>query len=939
MSARCLSCHAPVTDGTDICGSCRTTLLPRLDAQILAGDETGPHYTLSEEDLLQPESSDTEVPFCGRKEELGKLLGCIEQSIKSHSLRSFLLLAATGLGKTRLLAELRRAASSYFAVSPDRVLMATVPGEGAAPLAVFIELIRRRCDLKQGEEIGAARDKLLRLCRVLLPAVRATEVAHVLGELLGIPFPDGSQQSSANPGLGVRSESRMYSAIKRFFVADARRGPLLILIDDMDQASPETVNLVNYLLDGLSDLPVVLGLAARPDFVETFPDFGATSTPPLRMQLSPLTSDEKLYLIASIVGAETEELPPWVVDLCERFSESTPRAMVELLRLLVETQVLSWQPGEGERSLVPVWDEARLSEVELPSSLPGVVEARLLAMAESSRRLLEQAAVAGENFHLGSILTLTRCEASGLTEAGEGDIDGPRLADVQDGDAERLAELSELLEQLIGQGVLMAVPTSQLGVERELRFAYAPWQKTIYEQVDPERKRRYHLLLAQFLQLQPDSDREDLQQRIGRHCERAGEGLLAAQAYLRAAELSVTHGATGRAPRLLLRGLACLSSEHLAERLRLWLKLGRVLSQLGDFESSMSAWEKVVRLSFVLASRKQRAQAFLEMGRIVAHDPARALGLIQQSLALFQQMQDQVGIADALDEEGQALVWLGKTSDGMDRLAQALEMRRRLLDRKKVAQSLLHVGQVEYQRGALDAAMSCFDEALRKHEDDPLLAAAAMTALGSIDLARGNVTAARARFEDALPLCEREGPSKEQLTLLCFLGDALLRDGLLSEAESRLIQAKDLALRLLDHRGLAESKRLLGLINLRRGDKQKALDLCSRALERAQQSGLRGLIARSLLSLGEIHASTLFDETVEGEHPAWDFLKRSVALLREDGDQIELAQGLAAFGKLLVERRKVGPGRAALREASQLSGRLRMKLHDDLAPLLSDLGG
>ena len=74
---------------------------------------------------------------------------------------------------------------------------------------------------------------------------------------------------------------------------------------------------------------------------------------------------------------------------------------------------------------------------------------------------------------------------------------------MQDGDSERLAELSELIEQLIGQGVLMAVPTSQLNVERELRFAYPPWQKTIYEQVESERKRRYHLLLAQFLQLQP----------------------------------------------------------------------------------------------------------------------------------------------------------------------------------------------------------------------------------------------------------------------------------------------------------------------------------------------------------------------------------------------------------------------------------------------------
>ena len=938
MSALCLTCHAAVPVGTEMCANCRTTLAPRLDAQALLGEETGPLVTLSQEDALLADADSTEVPFCGREAELGTLLGLVEQSIKSHSLRCFWVSAQTGQGKSRLLSELRRAIPQFLGVPPDRVLHATIPGEGATPLAGFVELIRRRCDLRWTEPEKTGRDKLLRFCRVLLPAVRATEVAHVLGEVLGLSFPDSPLVSFSHQA-SLRHESRTHAAIRRFFVADARRGPLVLLLDDMDLCSHETVSLLSYLLDGFSDLPVVVGLFGEPEFAEKVPDFFAMSGPVTKVDLQPLSSSEKLFLLAQVVGAEPEELPTWLSTLGETFAESSPRAMVEILRLLVETQVLSWIPGDGDRALVPVWDEEKRAELVFPSSLPGVVEARLSAMAESSRRLLEWASVAGENFHLGALLCLSRSETHGLLQEDSADPDGPSFADLQDGDPQHIAELSDLCEQLIGQGVLAAVPSSQLGVEKELRFVYPPWKETIYDQIPAQRRRAYHLLLSQFWALQPDADREEIQQRIARHCERAGEGVLAAQAYERAAELLEKTGSGARAPKLYLRGLACLPRGHLAERVALWQKTARAFATLGDCESALSAWEKVVRQSFLLASRKTRAQAFLEMARLLAQDPARALPHLESARALFSQIQDQVGLSDVLDEEGQALLWLGKTTEGADKLVLALEMRRRLSDRKSVARSLLHVAEMEMRRGALSAALENLEEALRKHDGDVRLQAAALTATGCVELARGEVMAARIRFEDALPLCERLGPSQEHVWLLCCLCDALLRSNLLGEAESRLLQAKEMAVRLLDGRGHAESLRLLALIQHKRGNKQKALELSQKSLEKAQATGSRCLIARSLLSLGELHATTLFDETVEGEHPAWDYLKRAVALLREGVDQIELARGLAAFGKLLIERRKLGPGRAALREAFQLANHMQMNLADELAPLLRELGG
>ena len=59
----------------------------------------------------------------------------------------------------------------------------------------------------------------------------------------------------------------------------------------------------------------------------------------------------------------------------------------------------------------------------------------------------------------------------------------------------------------------------------------------------------------------------------------------------------------------------------------------------------------------------------------------------------------------------------------------------------------------------------------------------------------------------------------------------------------------------------------MGLLLLSRGQHKAALESCQKALDQAQRNGMRHEIARALLALGQVHAATLFDETVEGAHP------------------------------------------------------------------------
>jgi tetratricopeptide (TPR) repeat protein len=935
-----------------MCASCRTAQVPRIDLDPLLGsigEVTAPPSTSSSE--LSP---DQEVPWCGRSSELKALMTLAEQSLSRRQLRCFLVLGTPGLGKSRLLRELGRMIVRHLGVPKTRVLFATVPGEGAAAHSVFAELFHKRFAITAGESAQSARDKVLRTCRSLLPAVRATEVAHLLGDLLELPFPDSPVSSGTllQPG---RATPRLYSAIKRFLAADARRAPLLLLLDEMEHAGAETMSLMHYLLDGLQDLPVLIGLAARPEFTDSYPDFGTSTVVPERIELAALPAEDAIELLGAVVGADPEELPaPLVAHIGEAF-DGSPRAVVELVRLLVETGALSWVPAsdpmaaEDDQPLVPEWDSERLDKGELPTSFAGLVHARLQAMAAVPRAILEQAAIVGEHFYLGAVRMLARCDETRLggelatdgepSEPSEpSDPDGPPLDEVIEA-SERSDEESELLAQLQSQGVVLLLPSSQLRGEREYRFAYPPWQETIYRSIPPARRRRYHHLVAQWLQLCPEHDRQEVQEAIGRHLERASRGPDAARPYRRSAELATTRGAYNRAPRLLLRALACLEGTELCARLELWQELGNALWRLGDADAALPSFQKVVRLSYALSARTQAAQAFSTLGQIYRQkgDMSRAIENLARSLELHQQLGDQAGLGDALGDLGQALWLLGRVDEAIERSERALELRRRIGDRRKIAASLITIGIIEQHRGKLDAAVACFDEAQRKHEDDPLLHAACLEAQGSIDLIRGEVPLARARFEEALSLCEPMGPSAQLAGLVCRLGEALLQEGLLGEAESRLVQARELAFRLSDRRALAEILRLLGLIHFRRDDQKVALDYCHKALDRAQQSGLRYEIGRALLSLGEVHAATLFDVSSAGEHPAWEYFRRAVTLLREIGDQAELAMALAALGRHLIERGRRGPGRATLREAVQLGTELRMRMADQLQQMLAEL--
>ena len=952
-----------------------------LESLLPAADFLGDDH-LGDEDFLIPNlpvaglAAGSDAPFCGRAQELSRLLSHVEQSVRERRLCCALLSAAPGLGKTRLLRELSRLCVDPLGLPSDRILIGTVqggalPGDAGLPLSAFREQLRARCGIAAGDAAQTAREKLQRACRALLPPVRATEVSQQLADFLGLSAaeapPAGDSERDARPR---GAEPRSHAALRRFYSADAARAPLVLLFDGVETAGTETLELLRYLSDSLSDLPVFIGLFARPELAELHPDCVASRTGLVRIELPPLSAEEAAELFCLAVGAEVAALPPVLLRLIQN-AEGSPRVLVELVRLLIESGVVTWAPlvspdidddePTGGAPLLTRFDHTLLAQLALPTDtrldLAPLVAVRLSLLPPPTRRLLERAAVCGQHFFVDALLMLKRCDDAGIAIsaedtdnegfvvddpdgalAGEGTSGGPAVPLPVDDGGDR-STLGATLDQLVAQGVLARVLDSRLRGECGYRFAYDPWRDHVYELISPSRRRRYHRLISQWLLLHPEQDSDDVMECVGRHMERAGLGAGAAIFYHRVAQRAVEAGGYARASRLLLRALACLGSSDMGLRVGLWHELGAALVRRGDLDAALGAYQKLLRLSHVLAVRHHRAAAHYALGQIYRHkgEPALALDHLRRALDDYTEIADLGGISDALDDLGQVLWLLGRIDEALDRTARALEIRRRLSDRRKEALSLLHIGTFELHRGLLDPAISCYEEALRKHDGDPQLLAACQEALGGVDLLRGDAATARGRFEQGLASVEKLPGNPLLAPLHCRLGEVNLETGQIDEAERQLQLAREHAQRSSDRRVLSEVKRLLAFVYLRRDDQKRALEASQKALDYAQKSGVRHAIARALLALGEVHASTLFDETVEGQHPAWDCFRRSVTLLREVGDQAELAVALYQMGRHLIERGRLGPARNTLREASDIATRLRLGIAYEMTQMLAEL--
>src|SRR5262245_60071509 len=189
-------------------------------------------------------------------------------------------------------------------------------------------------------------------------------------------------------------------ALRRFLAAESERYPLLVVIENLELCGADTINFVQYLAAGLRDHRVVIIGTATAELMTRHPAFGQGDVTPVRIEIGPLAPTESEELLRELCK-QLEDVPP-VLTAHVRTMNGSPRAIFELVRLLVETGSIF---RENDAWKI---DHRALAINALPRTYDELVAARLRMLEPIERRILEMAATVGDTSWFDALLALER---------------------------------------------------------------------------------------------------------------------------------------------------------------------------------------------------------------------------------------------------------------------------------------------------------------------------------------------------------------------------------------------------------------------------------------------------------------------------------------------------------------------------------------------------
>ncbi|MGB5047807.1 MAG: AAA family ATPase, partial [Caldilineaceae bacterium] len=588
----------------------------------------------------------------GRARELA-LIEDAFQKTQSQQARTVLLAGESGSGKSALLEAVATACEERALVLRGSASDA----EGMPPYLPFLEAL------------GTAMRTL--------PVERLRQLCAPDAPILAGLFPELARRLDDTAAAFVvppeQARLRLYQAVGQFIANLAAEHPLVFLLDDIHWAEAATFDLLIQIARTQRSAPVLWLLAYRSEEARRNPALERARAELNRLanaitiHLDTLSADALGQLATHYLAGSAQ--PTLVQELLAQ-SDGNPFYVEELLRHWRE----SGQIGQGAQG----WQATNLRQDDLPEGIASLVGLRLARQPAPVIESLRAAAVVGRSFEASLVAALS----------------GQPIESVE-------AHLQQALEAWLVQD----------GADGHFTFRHTQIRQTLYSQVLPSRRQRWHAALAQLLE---QSTPQPLA-RLASHFARGGDphkgaayglraGHAAQQAYAWEEAITQYEAALGLLdPTDAQRGDALF---HLGEALslagrereavnafaaaRAWHKqagdllgsaraghrLGQVYWRMEDLPNARAALESALYAMPVEPSHA-RVELLVDLGSLLAvslHQMADGLALGQEALQLAQRLEDDRLLAAASRVVGNLLVRSNRLPAGTQQLEQALRL-------------------------------------------------------------------------------------------------------------------------------------------------------------------------------------------------------------------------------------------------------------------------
>ena len=320
----------------------------------------------------------------GRTHELEVLRGTWERVAAERAPQLVTVIGPAGIGKTRLAFEFQALVEG----SGGRVVRGrSLPYRESTAYAALSFQLKQLCRIFENDPVDVARRKLEDCVSRLLPAADARAVGEHIAILLGL----GSTEA-------VTDRESLFFSIRTFIEAIAADQPMMLVFEDLHWADESLLDLVELLAARLRDLPILVLVLSRPELLDARPSWGGGLVAHTALPLRPLGAHEATALAAQRLAelGDTSRADR-AADLAF-LSDGNPLFIEQLVAALEET-------GEPEAAL--------------PTTVKGLIAARLDALPAPERTILLDAAVVGNVFWRGVLERITPNRDTLATELAE----------------------------------------------------------------------------------------------------------------------------------------------------------------------------------------------------------------------------------------------------------------------------------------------------------------------------------------------------------------------------------------------------------------------------------------------------------------------------------------------------------------------------------------
>jgi class 3 adenylate cyclase len=438
----------------------------------------------------------TGSPLVGRSRELRLLQWMWARAEVDRTPQLVTVFGPPGVGKTRLGLEF---AAEVAASGGCTVRGRTLPYRESSAYGAFAAQVKQLAGIFESDAADVALKKLHETALPLLGGSDPQGVIDHLAVLIGFV-----------PEHEVTDRESLFFSVRCFVEAVASDRPTLLVFEDIHWADQNMLDLIELLAALLHDLPILLLTLARPELLDTRPGWAGGLLSYMAVQLEPLDPESSRELARRLLGSIDDQDDVLRVAGLAETSEGNPLFIEQLAAAVTERSA---------------------GDTSLPTTIRGIVAARLDALPAAERAVLLAASVSGRVFWRGALARAVDPET-----------------------------LSAMLAALESRDLIRRDAVSLIKGEQQYAFNHVLIRDAAYETLPRKKRQQMHVEVATFLEQEVSLEGESAAV-LSRHWRAAGQPERAINYLVAAAEQAGRGWAKAQACELYGEALKCAPPE------------------------------------------------------------------------------------------------------------------------------------------------------------------------------------------------------------------------------------------------------------------------------------------------------------------------------------------------------------------------------------------